>query len=609
MTAPWQEGADPASRPAPPPARRRNGFWRTLGGLLLWGFAGLGVLTLCSGVVALVALARLDMTPTLPEGPLVLTVDVEPGVVERAEPGLGLLGGEPPGLPVRPLVEALRRAAADPAVEAVTITLGNSPLQLATAEDVRAGIAAVVAAGKPVYAYAAGFGAMSPGTIDYFLASAANEIWLMPSGDLNLIGLSLEAPFVAGTLDAIDVEVQMAAREEYKSAVETFTRSGFSAPARESLQRVVDSMQATINAGIAGGRALDPGAVQTIMDAPPLSAQAALDAGLVDRLGYRDEFLAAIEERHPGAALTGVRTYIAATEPAPSPAATVAWIQATGPVVDAAGDPYDTAAVAPDNVGFALAAALEDDTVDAVVLRIDSPGGSYTASDEIWRQVVRLREAGKPVVASMGNVAASGGYFIAMAADRIVAQSGTITGSIGVFAGKAVIDAATRHLGITWDRVESAQNAGMFSFTRPYTPAQWQALNATLDRIYRDFVEKAAAGRGMSFAAMEAIAGGRIWSGADALERGLVDALGGPGEALAEVRTLLGLAPDAPLDVRIMPPLRTPLEELLALFEEPEAAVSVEIALPPPLAGWPELLDLLARPDAVLLLPPIRIEG
>jgi protease IV len=607
MTAPWQEGATPPPAAAAP--RARIGFWRGLGRLLLWGFAGLGFLGFCGGLLAAVVITQFDTSPDLPEGAIVLTVDLDRGVVERAAPGLGLIGGGDPGLPVRPLADALELAAIDPEVAAVALNLGNSGMQLATAEDVRAGVAAVVAAGKPVYAYAAGFGAMSPGTIDYYLASAASEIWLMPSGDLSLIGLSLEAPFVAGTLEELDVQVQFAAREEYKSAVETFTRAGFSGPARESLQRVVDSMQAVIDTGIAEGRGLSPEQVRAAVDSPPMAADAALEAGLIDEVGYEDEFFRAVEERHPDAQVTAIATYMDAMGEPSGTVATVAYIQATGPVIDSADDPFDTSVIAPDNVGLALASALEDPAIAAVILRIDSPGGSYTASDQIWRQVVRLREAGKPVVASMANVAASGGYFIAMGADRIVAQPGTITGSIGVFAGKFVIDAATRNLGLTWDRVESGDNSSIYSFTEAYTPAQWQAMNATLDRIYRDFVQKAADARGMDFAAMEAIAGGRVWSGADAHARGLVDALGGPSQAFAEVRTLLDLPPDAPLAVRILPPVKSTLEELFALFEDPTAAVSVEIALPAALAPWPEILDFLEEPGALLRLPPMRVEG
>lgn len=607
MTAPWNEATGQPAPPAQP--RRKRGFWRGLGKFTVWSFATLGFLLFCGGLVALFALWQVGDSADLPDGPIVLTVDLNDGVVERTSPDLGPLGDGETGLPVRPLIDALHAAAADSLVSAVALNLGTSEIGIATAQDVRGAIAAVVASGKPVYAYAASFGAMSPGTVDYYLASAATEIWMAPSGDLNLLGMMIESPFIGDALDEWEIDVQMAQREEYKAAVETFTRAGYSGPARESVQRLVDSLRETVAEGIAAGRDLPQAAIEDAIDAPPFSAEAARTADLIDRVGYTDEFFEAMEERHPGDELASIQTYIGAIESAGDPQATIAYVQAIGPVVDQAGDPFDTSVIAPDNVGLALASALEDPAIDAVILRIDSPGGSYTASDAIWRDVIRLREAGKPVVASMGNVAASGGYYIAMGADRIVAQPTTITGSIGVFAGKFVIDAATRNFGITWDRVAAGTNAGMFSWTEAYTPAQWASLNTTLDRIYQDFVHKAAAGRRMGYDVLEAFAGGRVWTGADALDHGLIDALGGPTEAFAEVRSLLNLAPDAPVAVRIMPPVRSPFEQLLDLFRDPSAGMAMDIELPAALAPWPEILDFLDQPGAQLRLPPMRVEG
>lgn len=610
MTTPWTEGeAPPAPPAAPAPPRRRGGFWRGLGKFLLWSFATLGFLVFLGGLLALLVISQFDSTPSLPDGPVILTVDLNRGVAERTGTDLGLLAGNDDSIPLRPLIDALELAAIDPQVIGVALNLGGTGMDLARAQDVRNAIEGITDAGKPVYAFAPSFGLMSPGTVDYYLASVASEIWLAPYGDLNLIGLAIEAPFVGEALSELDVTVQIGQREEYKSAVETFTRTGFSGPARESQQQMLDSMLASIVDGIATGRDLTPDEVRVAIDAPPMSAEAAQVAGLIDRIDYDDAFFTALGERHLGATLAGLDTYLGVVEPLGTPQANVAYIQALGPVTDVADDRFDTSVVAPNNVGLALASALEDPTIDAVVLRIDSPGGTYTGSDAIWRQVVRLREAGKPVVASMGSMAASGGYYIAMGADRIVAQPGTITGSIGIFAGKVAIDAATGNYGITWDHVTAGANAGMYSWTQAFTPAQWQAMNETLDRLYEDFVHKAAAGRRMGFDAMEQLAGGRVWSGADAQRIGLVDALGGPSEAFAEVRDLLGLPADAPLEVRVLPPVRSPLEELMDLFQDPAAGVSLQVELPGTLSDWPELLDIMDGPGALLRLPPMRIEG
>ena len=606
MTAPWQGDGSPEARPR---RSRSSRIWRGLGKFLLYGLAFVGFATVAGFVIGLIILLQIGGTPDLPDDPFILSVDLDSGVVERSTPALGPFGSGESGLAVRPLIDALERAASDPNVLAVTVNAGNAGLDLATAEDVRGALQTVTAAGKPVYAFAPSFGVMRPGTVDYFVVSAADELWIAPSGDVNLIGFSLESPFIGGALDLVDVVAQFGQREEYKSAIEIFTRSGLSEPARESQQRVVDVALATVADAISADRGLPRATVDRLIDGPPTGSEAARDAGLVDRIGYRDEFVAGLENQYPDAAIVDISLYGAAIDQPEDPVATIAYIQALGPVIDLAGDESDTTVIAPDNVGAALADALDDPTVDAVILRIDSPGGSYTGSDAIWRQVVRLREAGKPVVASMGSVAASGGYFIAMAADRIVAQPNTLTGSIGVFAGKFVVDAATRQIGITWDGVVAGENAAMYSMSQTYSPDQWQAMNATLDRIYEDFVHKAAAGRQMPFADLEVLAGGRVWTGADALDRGLIDALGGPSQALGEVRALLDLPADAALDVRVLPRPRSPLDELMRLLEEPEAAVSIEISLPPTLAPWPEILEFMNQPGAIMRLPPMRIAG
>jgi protease IV len=216
-----------------------------------------------------------------------------------------------------------------------------------------------------------------------------------------------------------------------------------------------------------------------------------------------------------------------------------------------------------ETVARAFREAIEDDDVRAIVFRIDSPGGSYVASDAIWRETIRAREAGKPVVVSMGNVAGSGGYFVAMGADRIVAQPSTLTGSIGVYGGKMLIRELSEELGVTWDDVQVGGNATMWSPVNEYTPAEWERLQALLDRIYEDFTAKAAQGRGMSIESMHAVARGRVWTGADALRVGLVDELGGFDVALRLARELGGIGPEESIELRVVPRQRTILEQVL----------------------------------------------
>jgi len=206
-----------------------------------------------------------------------------------------------------------------------------------------------------------------------------------------------------------------------------------------------------------------------------------------------------------------------------------------------------------ETVTAAFRTAIEDPTVRAILFRIDSPGGSYVASDAIWRETVRARQAGKPLIVSMGDVAGSGGYFVAMAADKIVAQPGTITGSIGVLGGKMVTTGFWDKLGLSWDEVHTSTNATLWSGTQDYTPEQWARIEAWLDRVYDDFTTKVAAGRQLPKERVLEVAKGRIWTGADAKERGLVDELGGFSVALRLTREAIGLPPEAPIHLKLFP--------------------------------------------------------
>jgi protease-4 len=258
-----------------------------------------------------------------------------------------------------------------------------------------------------------------------------------------------------------------------------------------------------------------------------------------------------------------------------------------------------------ETVAGALRDAIEDDSVQGILFRVNSPGGSYVASDTIRREVARAREAGKPVVVSMGDLAASGGYFVAMDADRIIAQPGTITGSIGVFGGKMVTRDMWAKIGVTFDEIHTSDNANIWSTAYRYTDEQWARVQAALDRIYQDFTSKAAEGRGMSLAELQRIARGRIWSGADALELELVDELGGYEEAFGVIRELLELEEDAPLELKPFPRPKTPFQALLAQFSGDSEAASLQalarvLEAVRPLARMAERLGLLEREPQVL---------
>jgi protease-4 len=429
------------------------------------------------------------------------------------------------------------------------------------------------------------------GSADYVLATGAPEVWLQPSGELALMGVAAETTFLRGLLDKLGVEPQLDKRHEYKNAADRVMRKEFTPEHREAVDRVIASTWDQAVDAIATGRSLDPDAVRELSARAPLSADEAREAGLVDRLGYRDEVYAELRRRiGDDAQLLFADQWAPRRKPAlpvKRRHQVVALVDAHGEIV--VGRSRSTPRgpiVGSTSVAAAFRAARDNDQVRAVLFRIDSPGGSAVGSDTIWREVLLTREAGKPVIVSMGNLAGSGGYYIACPADVIVAQPSTITGSIGVVAGKVVIsELLEKHLGLTTGSVDHGGSARMYSLRRGFTDDERTRLGAMLDRVYGEFVQKVADGRGMTYDDVHAIARGRIWSGADAVNNGLVDQLGGIRDAAALARQRAGLPADAPVRPAVHVP---PLERLKRprSSDDPRAAAAT--------SGWGDLTALAA---------------
>jgi protease IV len=495
--------------------------------------------------------------------PLILELDLSDGLGEErpADPVSALLSHR--RMVLADVLDGLRRARNDQRVKALVAKVGGRPIGLAMIQELRHAVEEFRDAGKLTVAWSESFGEFSAGNVPYYLATAFDTVCLQPSGDLGLTGLAMERRFFRGALDRLGVEFQVAKRHEYKSAAEQATETRFSGPAREAAERIAGSITDQLAAAIAERRRLAPDRVRELIDQGPFLGSQALEAGLVDVLGYRDEVYSRVR-RHVGqdAILQYVGRYQRAHAlaerarklPSRLPAAaardrSVALIYATGPIRRGRSGrgPLSGGAMGSDTISAALRSAVADDPVRAIVLRVNSPGGSYVASDTIWREVVRARAAGKPVVVSMGDVAASGGYFISMAADAIVAQPGTVTGSIGVLSGKPVVSDALSRIGVTTDSVLEGAHSAMFSTSRPFTEDEWALVNNWLDHIYADFTGKVAEGRGLSAERVHELARGRVWTGADARDNGLVDELGGLDRAAAIARTRAGLPMSAPL--------------------------------------------------------------
>ncbi len=480
-------------------------------------------------------------------------------------------GGRP--MTLRHAVAAIHRAARDPRVAGLIARVQLAAAPPAAVQELREAIAAFSAV-KPSLAWAETY----PGTLSYYLASAFGEVWMQPSGSVGLIGFASNATFLRDALDKVGIEAQFVARGEYKSAVNLFTEDGFTDAHREAVTRMLDSLQDQVWQAVAESRDIDSGALDALADRAPLLRDDAVVSGLVDRIGFRDEAYKRIAELVGGEGISpeaggeddqvpprlNLTRYAGAarsrlTPPVPSVPGrrskpTLAVVTVGGPIVDGRGGPqflpFGASSVGGDAIAAALREAAADDSVSAIVLRVDSPGGSVTASETIWREVTRARERGKPVVASLGSVAASGGYYVAMSADAIVANPATITGSIGVFTGKLVVRDLKDRLGVVSDSLRTNANADAWSIDAPFTPQQQAHREAEADLIYGDFVERVAEGRNLSIDAVDAVARGRIWTGSDALERGLVDELGGLRTAVRRAKVLVGLDDDA--EVRIV---------------------------------------------------------
>jgi protease IV len=476
---------------------------------------------------------------------------------------LALISGAGRPLVLREAVSALHRAAEDPRVAGLIARVELPAAAAGPVQELREAVTAFAAV-KPSLAWAETY----PGTLSYFLASAFGEVWMQPSGTVGLIGFATNALFLRNALDKAGIEAQFVARGEYKSAVNIFTQDRYTDAHREADTRLLDSLRGQVWQAIAESRNVGYDSLDGLADQAPLLRDAALNAGLIDRVGFRDEAYARIAELVGAEGISPesgdadgddapprlyVSRYARATGPTgPSipgrkPKSTVAVVTVAGPIVSGRGGsrlPFGSSNAGGDTIAAGLREAAADDSVSAIVLRVDSPGGSVTASETIWREVKKARERGKPVVASMGAVAASGGYYVSMGTDAIVANPGTITGSIGVLTGKLVTRDLKDRLGIGSDAVRTNANADAWSSNAPFTPEQHAQVEAETDLFYQDFVQRVAEGRKLSVEAVEAVARGRVWTGADALEHGLVDELGGLRTAVRRAKVLAGLDQD-----------------------------------------------------------------
>ena len=539
-----------------------------------------------------------DDEPVLPER-MVLFLDLRDAIPETAgEEPLAALG-------LRRVVDtvdtllALERAGEDPRVVGLLARLDGEGPGLAQAQELRDAVHRFRDSGRFALAFSDSFGEFGPGTQGYYLATAFEEIHLQPLGAVGLTGLMAEAPLLRGLLDNLGVEPVGGKRGVYKNAADVFTERELSPAFEEALEGLVDSLYGQIVAGIAADRGVDPATVGDLVDGAPYGAREALDLGLVDRLAFFDETVDLVEARAGvPAPLVPFEVYVATDVPeADDDAPVVALVHGVGQIQRGEGGrgPAGGFVMGADTVAQALSNAIEDPEVGAILFRIDSPGGSAVGSETIGREVRRAVAAGKPVIVSMAEVAASGGYWISMGASAITARPATLTGSIGVFAGKPVLRDLWDEIGVNWGRVQRGENADMWSTAVGFDEGGRERLESFLDRTYSAFIEGVAEGRGLTRDQVVDAAEGRVWTGEQARERQLIDGVGGFRSALTLARDAVGAGPDETLELRRYPRPRSPLDRILDLLERG----------PSLLAGL-ELYSL-PKPPGVLTTPPLRI--
>lgn len=537
----------------------------------------------------------------LGDGPTVLVWHLAGPVLEQREPRLPFSGSPEPAS-IAELYPALRAARQDSGVRGLAVYIQDADFGLAKAQELRRQMMALRRAGKFVDCYLETAGEGSNGTLAFYLATACESISLAPAGDLNLLGLYTESRFLRGAFDKLKIEPDFNRVGRYKSAVETYTQSQYSPEAQEALAAVLDGYYAQIVSAVSEARHKGEPQVRALIDGAPYSAEEALARGLVDRLAYPDEFKAFVEKK-----VGRKPSWVPIEDYSPSPVLAgkrVAVVFALGEIVRGGGGaaPWtDEVYLGSDDMARVLRDVGKDRSIAAVVLRIDSPGGSALASDFILREVERLREK-KPVVVSMSDTAASGGYYIAAKADKIVAEPASLTGSIGIFGGKLVTRRFEEEiLGLGHDTQKRGANADLYSSLQPYTPQQEVRVQQLMNHAYEAFVGHVATGRRMSRSAVEGVASGRVWTGAAAQRIGLVDELGGLDRAveLARQQAHLGAGETIGLDFYPPPP------SWLDLFVEkrqprlPAALADVVKSLektPPRLLELPPEVARLARP-------------
>ncbi len=551
--------------------------------LLIW-IAAIGVFIVVASTIG-VALLLDAGGPGLEGEPEFLHVRVNSSLTDA--PGAESMLVDPADLPplTTELTALLRDAATDDDIKGLFLDIEGVGVGWAQTQELRDAIGAFQAAGKPCIAWADTYS-----NKEYYLATACGTVYAPPTGLTLINGLAVTQTYYAGTLEKLGVTANFEHVGDFKSAVEPYQRTGPSEAAQLAMDAMLDGLFGTLVSGIAEGRDVSEEQARAWIEDPPMTASQAVELGMMDGLAYRDEVM----DDKVGGDPTSLKSYLRDRRRAwRSRGTQVAVLHIDGTIVGGRSDSdlFGGRVVGDRTVVKHLEDIRKDDDIKAVVLRVNSPGGSGSASDAMWHAIELTREK-KPVVVSMADYAASGGYYVSMGASWVLAEPSTLTGSIGVFGGKMNLAGLYDKAGLTLHTSQRGRYAQLLSSVSDFDPAEREKFRSFLQGFYDIFVSKAAAGRGMSVEDLHAVAQGRVWTGAQALERGLVDELGGLDAALAKAAALSGS--DAS-DLRILryPERKGFLEQLMEQLTNPDADAAARVALLRD-AGLNQPLDALA---------------
>ncbi|MFN2515828.1 MAG: signal peptide peptidase SppA [Pyrinomonadaceae bacterium] len=515
------------------------------------------------------------------------------------------------------LILQFKKAKVDNRIKAIMLDVKMSGAGWGKAEEIRDAIADFRSSGKPVYAY------MEYGmNKEYYIASACDKIYLAPPGELFIYGLAADVLFFRGSLDKLGIYPDIFQIGKYKSAGDTFTQKQMTDAHREFMNSLLDDLFKRYVEAIAKARGKTPEDVRALIDDAPYNAAKAKEAGLIDGVAYRDELEKELKSKLGYKGTDDLRLVKSSTYSEIEPESLgldkgekIAVIYATGDIGSGQSEnsPGGSQSIGSDTLTKALNDARDDKSIKAIVIRVDSPGGSGLASDIIWHAVEAAKQK-KPVVISMSDLAASGGYYISASASKIIAQPSTITGSIGVVAGKAVMKGFYDWLGISNEYILRGKQAGMFRETEKFTPEERAKFEDWIkNTYYNDFVPKVAKGRNKDAAYIDSVAQGRVWTGSQGKDRGLVDEFGGLDRAVEVAKELANIPKDKGVRRVILPHPRTFLQELMSSNDETRSQTRQREQQRAVLAALPEdarrslrymmLLDRMKSGESMLLMP------